>query len=200
MTDSKQLIKIFEEQAVYYNIMKNNDNLANADLACFIDECLKLDDFSKNLPEEEVQRGAAILFKADEAISIMMNLLEDWQNIDTCSNPQHTMLSRWFAILTTSMYLHYMIVWLHNESLEYNKFSSLYEARDFFDNVAEKCGLDYNQRDTLFQNIESRLGYNGPLKLKPMPESPGQIFGLALKLQELKDKLFQNKMLINNLQ
>ena len=52
---------MFEEQAFYYGLMKNKNNIANADLALFIDACLNLDDFNKQLTETEIQKGAEII-------------------------------------------------------------------------------------------------------------------------------------------
>ena len=81
-TKGKKLIRMFEEQAFYYGLMKNKNNIANVDLALFIDACLNLDDFNKKLTETEIQKGAEIIYKADEAISVMANLIEDWQNLN----------------------------------------------------------------------------------------------------------------------
>lgn len=197
-TKGKKLIRMFEEQAFYYGLMKNKNNIANADLALFIDACLNLDDFNKQLTETEIQKGAEIIYKADEAISVMANLIEDWQNLNICSDPNHTMLSRWFSMMATSMYLHYMIVWMHNGNLDNHRFSSLFEPRDLFYKVAEDCKINPNERNVLFETIEARLGYDGPLKLKPAPEHPHQIFCLALNLQAHKNTLFHNKMAMNS--
>lgn len=192
----KQLKKIFEEQAYYYNVLKNKDNIVNEDLVCFIDECLSLEEFSKQLNEREIEMAASIIYKADEAISIMRNLLEEWQNINTTSNPQETMFSRWFSIMITSMYLHHLILLLHEGKREENKYTALFEARDLFFKTAQNCGFDPSQADTIFQNIECSLGYNGPIKLKPLPETPGAIFGLALVLQNID--VYKNKMIASD--
>lgn len=171
--------------AFYYQIMMNDNNLNNADLALFIKECYrKIDDENKI---KKVNSKNAVK-TADRLISMMMNLLEEYKGLSTRSNPEKTMLTRWFAILVTAAYL-YVLCPSANK-----KYTALFFARENFEELANKHKIEKGQQEALFQTLESSLGFNGPLKVKPTSDSPGEIFCMAIMLNNLGGRLYENKI------
>lgn len=194
----KTLKELFEEKARFYNIFKNENNLANADLACLIDECLENRAMQENTNKtsNKIQEQVAVnmIKDADQIIENMKYLLEQWQNLKVTSDPQETMLSRWFALMAVSAYITKITEWYQYETESEhrinNKYSKLFLARDLFFDTALSTKVLPGECHCIFETIEGSLGYNGPIKLKPANETPGYIFALAKFLQESKNFIF----------
>lgn len=177
-----------KEYSVYYNRLNDKDNLAHADLVCFINECLKMKDFNKPLQEEtEDIIGKLWADMVDERVNIMANLIEGWQNLNITTNDERTMFSRWFALMITSTYIDVLCLYKNKENREMNKYAMLFMPRDTFFETAVKCSINIGECHNIFEMIEGSLGYNGPMKLKPTNETPGYLYALAKYLQENPD-------------
>ncbi len=186
-------VKIFENEAIFYHILSNDANLAHADLVIFIRDCVAKLDIDTKTQMQELDFEDYIT-NIDEVITIMMNLLEDYKGIQVTSNPEKTMLTRWFAYMIAAAYLYKLVQFAYPEMKE-RKYSALFLPRDLFEEIANKQKLDPGSQEAIFQTIESSLGFNGPLKLKPVPDSPGEMFCMAFKIQTMLDKLTVNKII-----
>lgn len=178
-----------KENSTYYKRLSNENNQAHADLVCFINECLELEDFNKPIEDEDIEDISDIVAKlwadlVDERVNIMANLIEGWQNLNVTTNDERTMFSRWFALMITSTCIDVFCLYKNKESREMNKYAMLFMPRDTFFETAVKCSINIGECHNIFEMIEGSLGYNGPMKLKPTNETPGYLYALAKYLQE----------------
>lgn len=68
-------------------------------------------------------------------------------------------------------------------NIEYDetaKYSSLYKPREKYEKIATELGITTSKQEMIFQIVESANGMWGPVKMKPMPDSPQEMFVLAI--------------------
>lgn len=174
-------VVVFEDMAIFYNKLKEDkNNDLGILLADFIEKCLTskidtkyfyTDDFAKCIKE------------ANDAISNMIYLLEEYKGLSPYTNKNKTTYTQWFMYMITSMYLYEFVQYvIKYEERQSFKYSNLLVARDMFEEIASECRIDSGMQEGIFSTIESSSGFKGPIKLKPIPDSPSDVFCLAILL------------------
>ncbi len=194
MTIPLEKFSLLKEFSFYYNKMQDENNLMNTDMALFIEKCLDktidivskaVKDIDRKIIEDDLKN---IIFKADDIVDNLVHYLEKYKSLDVTSDPQKKMLSRWFVLIVTSIYLYcfaeYISRQINKKEIWDMKYGTLFLARDNFETVADEARVDKGQQEGIFSTIESRYGFNGPIKLKPIPDSPSDAFVYAIILYE----------------
>lgn len=194
MTIPLEKFSLLKEFSFYYNKMQDKNNLMNADLALFIEKCLDktidivsrvLENVDCKIIEDDLKN---IIFKADDIVDNLVHYLENYKGLSVTSDPKRTMLSRWFVLIVTSIYLYcfaeYISRQINKKEIWNIKYGTLFLARDNFEKVADETKIDKGQQEGIFSTIESRYGFNGPIKIKPIPDSPSDAFVYAIMLYE----------------
>lgn len=192
--ESVEKFSLLKEFSFYYNKMQDKNNLMNADLALFIEKCLDktidivsrvLENVDCKIIEDDLKN---IIFKADDIVDNLVHYLENYKGLSVTSDPKRTMLSRWFVLIVTSIYLYcfaeYISRQINKKEIWNIKYGTLFLARDNFEKVADETKIDKGQQEGIFSTIESRYGFNGPIKIKPIPDSPSDAFVYAIILYE----------------
>lgn len=194
MTIPLEKFSLLKEFSFYYNKMQDENNLMNTGMALFIEKCLDktidivskaVKDIDRKIIEDDLKN---IIFKADDIVDNLVHYLEKYKSLDVTSDPQKKMLSRWFVLIVTSIYLYcfteYISRQINKKEIWDMKYGTLFLARDNFEKVADETKIDKGQQEGIFSTIESRYGFNGPIKLKPIPDSPSDAFVYAIILYE----------------
>lgn len=195
MVNNNTFAEILKERSTYYEKLSGEDNIAHEDLVCFMNECLKLEEFNIPFDKDDDESANIIISRLyidsiDDRVNIMANLIEGWQNLNVTTNPQRTMFSRWFALMIVSAFIDVITEYKNRED-KVNKYASLFMPRDLFFEKAVECKIPLGECHNIFEAIEGSLGYNGPLKLKPVSETPGYVYALA-KYIEIQQDLTQD--------
>lgn len=117
-----------------------------------------------------------VVFKADRICDIMNSLIVGYKGLnikDTVGN-----FAPWYEVLMLATFM-YSAVYDKD-----NKYSSLFLARDKYEERAKELGIMGQEQEFIFQAVESAHGVYGPVKLKPMADSPHEMFVLAIWLFE----------------
>jgi len=140
-----------------------------------LNERYQIQDFLKEVFKESSCQDPDIISISDITIDTMLELIKGYKGLPIHEGSPY--YSKWIEILIAAVYLY----WLTYE--EENPYSSLFYTRErFVKHLAKVRNFGSSEFESLCQTIESAAGFNGPLKLKPMPDSPGEMFCLALWL------------------
>lgn len=120
------------------------------------------------------------VMKADKTIDLMKVLVEKYKGLQV---ELGGVPAKWFTVLATAVYIYYFY---------YNKqkpYVALMYAREFTADIAKEARIPDNEFEFVLQAYESCLGVQGPQKLKPPPDTPGEMMALAVFIYENKEEL-----------